>query len=117
MPKLFPNNPRKITLIHLLFTMIYSEIRELWVICYCFSVIENLNLLFILIADLYSLVVKERRVISLLAIHIPYITEKARGHKIYPNKSDNSSVYRISHSHGQSTLYRKHLDHCLLALP
>lgn len=117
MPKLFPNNPRKITLIHLLFTMIYSEIRELWVICYCFSVIENLNLLFILIADLYSLVVKERRVISLLAIRIPYITEKAHGHKIYPNKSDNSSVYRISHSHGQSTLYRKHLDHCLLALP
>lgn len=116
MPKLFPNNPRKITLIHLLFTLIYSEIRELWVICYCFSVIENLNLLFILIADLYSLVVKERRVISLLAIRIPYITEKARGHKIYPNKSDNSSVYRISHSHGQSTLYRKHLDHCLLAL-
>lgn len=117
MPKLFPNNPRKITLIHLLFTMIYSEIRELWVICYCFSVIENLNLLFILIADLYSLVVKERRVVSLLAIRIPYITEKACGHKIYPNKSDNSSVYRISHSHGQSTLYRKHLDHCLLALP
>lgn len=60
---------------------------------------------------------RKRRVISLLAIRIPYITEKARGHKIKPKKSDNSSVYRISHSHGQSTLYRKHLDHCLLALP
>lgn len=117
MPKFFPNNPRKITLNHLLITMIYSEIRELWVICYCFSVIENHDLLFILIADLYSLVVKEKRVISLLAIRIPYITEKARGHKINPKKSDNSSVYCISISHGQSTLYRKHLDHCLLALP
>lgn len=48
---------------------------------------------------------KKRRVISLLAIRIPCITDKTRGHKINPNNSDHPSVYRIYHSYGQSTFY------------
>lgn len=58
-----------------------------------------------MIADLHSVVVKERHVISLLALRIPCITEKARSHEINPNNSDHPSVYRVSYSHGQYTLY------------
>lgn len=58
-----------------------------------------------MIADLHSVVVKERRVISLLAIRIPCISEKPCSHEIKPNNSDHPSVYRISHSYGQSTFY------------
>lgn len=58
-----------------------------------------------MIADLHSVVVKERRMISLLAIRIPCISEKPYSPKINPNNSDHPSVYRISPSNGQSTFY------------
>lgn len=77
-----------------------------------FSVIKRQNLPFIIIADLHFVVVKERRV----SVNTN-ITETARpqSNTNNQNNSDLFSVYRIHHSHGHNTLYRK--EHCLLVLP